>query len=136
MRGAKKKLRVTRKIVDGASGKSIPVQEIIEVAVRPGWKVNNHMNQRKHTHMSLLFTPSPISSVIDRFVLSQVSMSIEVIPSHSCRSTFLILISIVYVITFLELHSALIVVTAQAAPLQSKCVMLMMPDTERDSHHL
>ncbi|GAX73987.1 hypothetical protein CEUSTIGMA_g1437.t1 [Chlamydomonas eustigma] len=38
MRGTKKKLRVTRKIVDGASGKSLPVQDMIEVEVQPGWK--------------------------------------------------------------------------------------------------
>ncbi len=38
LRGIKKKLKVTRHIVDGASGKSVPVQEILEIDVRPGWK--------------------------------------------------------------------------------------------------
>uniref|UniRef100_A0A383WP78 J domain-containing protein n=1 Tax=Tetradesmus obliquus TaxID=3088 RepID=A0A383WP78_TETOB len=36
--GAVKRLRVTRHVLDAASGKSLPVQEVLEVNVRPGWK--------------------------------------------------------------------------------------------------
>ena len=36
--GVKKKLRVTRDIVDSASGKAMPVQETLEIDVKPGWK--------------------------------------------------------------------------------------------------
>ncbi len=36
--GTKKKLRVTRHITDAASNKSVPVQEVVELDVRPGWK--------------------------------------------------------------------------------------------------
>lgn len=37
-RGATKKLKVTRKIRDAASGRSLPVEEVLEVAIKPGWK--------------------------------------------------------------------------------------------------
>ena len=37
-KGVKKKLRVTRHIVDGPSGKSVPVQEVLEIDVKAGWK--------------------------------------------------------------------------------------------------
>ncbi|KAG2493629.1 hypothetical protein HYH03_008146 [Edaphochlamys debaryana] len=37
-RGVTKKLRITRHIVDGASGKMTPVQEDLQIDVRPGWK--------------------------------------------------------------------------------------------------
>ncbi|KAG2493632.1 hypothetical protein HYH03_008149 [Edaphochlamys debaryana] len=37
-RGVTKKLRITRHIVDGASGKMMPVQEELQIDVRPGWK--------------------------------------------------------------------------------------------------
>ncbi len=35
--GLTKKMLVTRRIVDGASGRSIPVQETLEINVQPGW---------------------------------------------------------------------------------------------------
>ncbi|KXZ42631.1 hypothetical protein GPECTOR_129g561 [Gonium pectorale] len=37
-KGVIKKLRITRHIVDGATGKMVPVQEEIQIDVRPGWK--------------------------------------------------------------------------------------------------
>lgn len=36
--GTTKRLRITRHIVDAASGKAVPIQEILEVQVKPGWK--------------------------------------------------------------------------------------------------
>ncbi|GFR50868.1 hypothetical protein Agub_g13155, partial [Astrephomene gubernaculifera] len=36
--GVTKKLRITRQMVDGASGKMVPVQEEIQIDVKPGWK--------------------------------------------------------------------------------------------------
>jgi len=32
------KLKVTRRIVDGSSGRMVPVQEVVEIALKPGWK--------------------------------------------------------------------------------------------------
>ncbi|KAI8474803.1 MAG: hypothetical protein J3K34DRAFT_453428 [Monoraphidium minutum] len=37
-KGCTKKLKVTRAVFDGASGKSTPLSEVVEVCVRPGWK--------------------------------------------------------------------------------------------------
>lgn len=37
-RGTTKRLRITRHILDGASGKQVPVQEELAVEIRPGWK--------------------------------------------------------------------------------------------------
>jgi hypothetical protein len=34
----RKKLRVTRHLQDASSGKSLPVEEIVELDVKPGWK--------------------------------------------------------------------------------------------------
>lgn len=36
--GMNKRLKVTRRVRDAASGGSLPVQEVVEVAVQPGWK--------------------------------------------------------------------------------------------------
>ncbi len=36
--GTTKKLKVTRRISDAASGRQLPVEEVLEVAVKPGWK--------------------------------------------------------------------------------------------------
>jgi DnaJ family protein B protein 4 len=36
--GATKRRKVTRHIVDAASGKSLPVEETLEIPVKPGWK--------------------------------------------------------------------------------------------------
>lgn len=36
--GCTKKRKVTRHIVDAASGNSLPVEEVLEIPVRPGWK--------------------------------------------------------------------------------------------------
>lgn len=37
-RGTTKRLRITRHILDGASGKQVAVQEELAVEIRPGWK--------------------------------------------------------------------------------------------------
>eukprot|EP00891_Asterochloris_glomerata_P005248 jgi/Astpho2/5248/Aster-04822 len=37
-KGTTKKLRITRKLYDAASGKLVPVQETLEIRVQPGWK--------------------------------------------------------------------------------------------------
>jgi len=37
-KGVTKRLRITRNVVDDATGKQMPVQEILEIDVRPGWK--------------------------------------------------------------------------------------------------
>lgn len=37
-RGVNKKLKITKQVLDGAFGKTMHVQEILEVAVKPGWK--------------------------------------------------------------------------------------------------
>lgn len=36
--GITKKRKVTRKIVDAASGKALPIEETLEIQVKPGWK--------------------------------------------------------------------------------------------------
>jgi DnaJ family protein B protein 4 len=36
--GSTKRLKVTRHVLDAASGKSLPVQEVLEIQVKPGWK--------------------------------------------------------------------------------------------------
>jgi len=36
--GTTKKRKVTRHIVDGASGKAMPIEETLEIQVKPGWK--------------------------------------------------------------------------------------------------
>jgi hypothetical protein len=36
--GCTKRRRVTRSIVDGASGRALPVEETLEIPVRAGWK--------------------------------------------------------------------------------------------------
>lgn len=36
--GTSKRLKVTRKILDGASGKQVPVQEVLQIDVKAGWK--------------------------------------------------------------------------------------------------
>lgn len=36
--GCTKRMKLTRKIYDAASGQHVPVQEILEIPVRPGWK--------------------------------------------------------------------------------------------------
>lgn len=36
--GTTKKRKVTRRIVDGPSGKSMSVEEVLEIPVKPGWK--------------------------------------------------------------------------------------------------
>ena len=38
-KGVTKRLRITRNVADDASGRSMAVQEILEINVRPGWKV-------------------------------------------------------------------------------------------------
>lgn len=42
-KGCTKKLRITKHIVDGASGKAVPVQETVEVHVTPGWKAGTRI---------------------------------------------------------------------------------------------
>eukprot|EP00878_Enallax_costatus_P007704 GHUV01008065.1.p1 GENE.GHUV01008065.1~~GHUV01008065.1.p1 ORF type:complete len:355 (+),score=135.79 GHUV01008065.1:584-1648(+) len=37
-KGCIKRLKVTRHMLDAASGKSVPVQELLEIQVKPGWK--------------------------------------------------------------------------------------------------
>lgn len=37
-KGTTKKLKVTRHVHDDASGKSLPVSEVVEIGVKPGWK--------------------------------------------------------------------------------------------------
>lgn len=36
--GTTKKLRVTRRLHDAASGGTVPVQEVVQLDVKPGWK--------------------------------------------------------------------------------------------------
>ncbi|KAJ3098850.1 hypothetical protein HDU96_010925 [Phlyctochytrium bullatum] len=37
-KGTTKKLKVTRKILDGATGQAIQTEKVLEVAIKPGWK--------------------------------------------------------------------------------------------------
>jgi DnaJ family protein B protein 4 len=41
--GATKRRRVTRRIVDAASGRALPVEETLEIAVKPGWKAGTRV---------------------------------------------------------------------------------------------
>lgn len=45
--GCTKKMKVTKKVMDGASGKLVQVQKVLEIPVKPGWKAGTKVTFEK-----------------------------------------------------------------------------------------